>query len=123
MDVWDSISTFNDITLCNSLNHSVFHCLHMYESYSNPQKFLCKSSKAHLSYELFPYLLICMNSAVAKFFNSLSSKYTLHFFKFMSFIKPFPWPIMHLLFFSVWPNTTCSFEASLLLNEGIYVFM
>lgn len=59
---WDSTFTVNDITLGNSLNYTVFQCLHMHESYSNSQKFLCESSKNLLSFELFLYLLIYMNS-------------------------------------------------------------
>lgn len=35
----------------------------MYEHYSNAQKFLCESCKTHLSFDLFLYLLIFMNSA------------------------------------------------------------
>lgn len=89
---WDSIFTVNDIILCNS---SVFQCLYIYESYSNSQKFLCESSKVHLSFELFFYLLISMNSAVAKLLDSLSPKHCLYFSKCMSFIKPFPWPRMY----------------------------
>lgn len=46
-----------------NLCHSVLQCLHMYENYSNSQKFHWESCKAPLSFYLFLYLLIFMNSA------------------------------------------------------------
>lgn len=107
---WDSTFTVNDITLGNSPNYAVFQCLHMRESYYNFQKFLCDSSKDHLSSMLFLFLsawTFCYSQIV-----QLTSKFSLCCSKFMSFLTHFPWPRIYFFFVSVSPKLTVLWGSS-----------